>query len=319
MKHIAFLLLAIPACAQVFPVDNAQVQRRAFSGSVDAMIRQVGNGPAWVGWVENARPGQRDTMCGWNESRQTGMHLEGFRQFAVMVRVEGGKAGKLRVSSPDCRLDAGGLPFLWIENVPPQQSIAWLKVQVSEKQSDSEILAIVLHEPQYSNPAIQAMTESSQPEKVREKAVFWMGNSMGKEGAEQLRRLLATESNTQVRKKITFALSQSKEPEALTTLLQTAKNDKSNDVRGEAIFWLSQKAGNKQAAQAVAEAVEDPDRQVKEKAVFALSQLPNHEGVPKLLELARSHPDSKVRKKAIFWLGQSKDPRAVEYFEQVLR
>ncbi len=316
MKYIALFLCSIPAIAQVFPVDHARVERRPFAGSVEAMIQQVGRGPAWVGWVENTRAGDHGSLCGWNEPRQTGQMLEGSRQFAILVRVENGVTGKIKLSSPACRLDAGGLRFVWLEGVPAPQSIAWLRSRVSEVEADADILAVTLHEAHYADAALRALTEAGQPEKVREKAVFWIGNMGGKAGAEELRRLLATDKDAALRKKITFALSLSKEPEALKTLLDTAKNDKDPAVRGEAVFWLAQKAGNKQA---VANAVEDPDRQVKEKAVFALSQLPNHEGVPKLIELAKSHPDAAVRKKAAFWLGQSKDPRAVEYFEQVLR
>jgi len=58
--------------------------------------------------------------------------------------------------------------------------------------------------------------------------------------------------------------------------------------------------------------------EIRKKAVFALSQLPKDEGVPKLIEVARSHRDAAVRKQAIFWLGQSRDPRALAFFEQVL-
>jgi HEAT repeat protein len=53
--------------------------------------------------------------------------------------------------------------------------------------------------------------------------------------------------------------------------------------------------------------------------VFALSQLPGDQGVPLLINVAKNNPDPAVRKKAFFWLGQSKDPRAVEFFAQVLK
>ena len=81
---------------------------------------------------------------------------------------------------------------------------------------------------------------------------------------------------------------------------------------------LAQKAGRK-AASAITEAIEhDPETQVKEKAVFALSQLPKDEGVPKLIDVARTNRNPAVRKQAIFWLGQSRDPRALAFFEEVL-
>ena len=40
--------------------------------------------------------------------------------------------------------------------------------------------------------------------------------------------------------------------------------------------------------------------------------------VPKLIDVARSHRDPAVRKQAMFWLGQSRDPRALAFFEQIL-
>jgi hypothetical protein len=58
---------------------------------------------------------------------------------------------------------------------------------------------------------------------------------------------------------------------------------------------------------------------VKKKAVFALSQMPKDEGVPKLIEVAEKNKNPEVRKQAMFWLGQSEDPRALAFFERVLR
>ena len=40
--------------------------------------------------------------------------------------------------------------------------------------------------------------------------------------------------------------------------------------------------------------------------------------VPKLIEVARSNKNPAVRKQAMFWLGQSRDPRALEFFQEVL-
>ena len=57
---------------------------------------------------------------------------------------------------------------------------------------------------------------------------------------------------------------------------------------------------------------------MKKKAVFALSQLPKDEGVPMLIQVARTNRNAEVRKQAMFWLGQSKDPRAVQFFEEIL-
>ena len=58
---------------------------------------------------------------------------------------------------------------------------------------------------------------------------------------------------------------------------------------------------------------------VKKKAVFALHQMPAGEGVPLLIKVARSNRNPEVRKQVVFWLGQSKDPRALQFFEEILR
>ena len=57
---------------------------------------------------------------------------------------------------------------------------------------------------------------------------------------------------------------------------------------------------------------------MKKRAVFALSQLPKDEGVPLLINVAKTNQNPAVRKQAMFWLGQSKDPRALDFFAQIL-
>jgi hypothetical protein len=46
--------------------------------------------------------------------------------------------------------------------------------------------------------------------------------------------------------------------------------------------------------------------------------LPKEEGVPLLIDVARKNRNPVVRKQAMFWLGQSNDPRALQFFEEVL-
>ncbi len=114
------------------------------------------------------------------------------------------------------------------------------------------------------------------------------------------------------------ALALHAEPAALDWLLGAARTASAAHLRGRALFWLSQRAGQR-AIGAIAEAIErDPDTEVKRKAVFALSQLPADDGVPRLIRIARAHSNAAVRKQAFFWLGQSKDPRALAFFVEVL-
>jgi HEAT repeats len=105
---------------------------------------------------------------------------------------------------------------------------------------------------------------------------------------------------------------------ATAALVGFAKTHANTHVRGQALFWLAQRAGQ-QAVTTIGDAIDnDPETEVKKRAVFALSQLPKDEGVPKLIDVARNHRNPEVRKQAFFWLGQSKDPRAVQLFEEIL-
>lgn len=115
-----------------------------------------------------------------------------------------------------------------------------------------------------------------------------------------------------------FAITAHQAPEALTALIDLARNDPQARVRSEALFWLAQRAGVKAAGTITDAIANDPDTKVKERAVFALSQMPADEGVPRLIEVARNNRNPRVRKQAIFWLGQSKDPRALAFFEEIL-
>ena len=116
-----------------------------------------------------------------------------------------------------------------------------------------------------------------------------------------------------------MALSLHADPAALDQMIRVGRRHSSSHVRSQALFWLAQKAGRK-ATETITDAVsDDPESQVRQQAVFALSQLPHEQGVPKLIELARSHRDRHVRERAMFWLGQSEDPRALAFFEQILK
>jgi len=97
------------------------------------------------------------------------------------------------------------------------------------------------------------------------------------------------------------------------------RDGRDRQVRSSALFWLGQRAGDR-AAGTIADAIEnDPDADVKRQAVFVLSRLPRDQSVPRLIDLARSNRNAAVRKQAMFWLGQSRDPRALAFFEEVLR
>ena len=152
------------------------------------------------------------------------------------------------------------------------------------------------------------------------KAVHWFTNVTTADSLSYLKTLVdsSSASSRLVDSAIT-AMAMHEGQAALDGLIRFARAHANTKVRGSALFWLAQRAGQK-AVGTITSAIEnDPDTEVKKKAVFALSQLPQDQGVPLLIQQARSNKNPSVRKQAMFWLGQSKDARALKFFEEVLK
>jgi hypothetical protein len=346
---IAAFVIAPALLAQQPHIENARLETRPVSGGLEATLRGILSAqstPAWVGYAEPIVPGDRQ-MCCWNDSvrgcflephsntqaivisaNQT-VKLEGSTHLVVLYRIEDHRIGKVRALSPECDVDAGGLPFIWLTGVAPVESIQFLASVAKDtaggardqlRRADAAVSAIALHADTSADQALEEFVAPTQPEQVLRQAVFWLGTTRGKRGFEIVSRIAKEDSNDKTREHAVFALSQSKEPEALDTVVRVAHDDKSPRVRGQALFWLAQRAAHKTAETAIADAIaQDPETEVKKKAVFALTQMPAGEGVPMLIQVARSNPNASVRKQAMFWLGQSKDPRALAFIEEVLK
>lgn len=148
--------------------------------------------------------------------------------------------------------------------------------------------------------------------------VFWLGDVAGAQSVDFLKTLVSNVGARDQSESALSAIALHRDPAAAAAILDLAKNGTPR-VRQRALFWIARRAET-QAAGVITQAIDnDPDVEVKKQAVFALSQLPRDEGIPLLIKLARSHTNPVVRKQSMFWLGQSKDPRALVFFEEVLR
>ncbi|HEY6051648.1 MAG TPA: HEAT repeat domain-containing protein [Thermoanaerobaculia bacterium] len=343
----AFALAA--AAAGAGPLAGAKIEKSASDLAASVRAAAAGKGPAWIGYSVPA-VGSHHVCCGnWNGSGPCGGSCaldSGSGSFSisdgddcqgnpgalgVFLKIgRDGRAERIRLFTESCSVDAAGVTIAWLDRVAPAESVAFLVSLVDrlgtaqgDDESDREpwsraVTAIALHDDPSADAALERFVSPASPERVRAKTVFWLGNARGNRGFEALRRLAREDTSDSVRKKVTFALSQSPVPAATETLIAMAKHDASSKVRSQALFWLAQKAGRK-AAETIQDAIrDDPETEVKKRAVFALSQLPADESATQLIRVARTNRNPAVRKQAIFWLGQSKDPRALEFLEEIL-
>ncbi len=352
------LAIAGFAIAQKPHIANAKVQEVAtangLNGAVDSIVQKE-NGPLWIGYRIPTAAKERTMCCfessNWDDSgnlagRCCGCKVESEHGLSmnnsaracagpepmpyafIFLRAEAKQISKVRVYSSDCQLDFAGLPLFWLEDVKPEQSVDLLTGLAMAGYAEGEyrkkdparqaVMGIALHDTPAGDQALEKLIQPAQPLGLRENVAFWLGVERGKKGLDLLRKYGKNDPDVRFRKKVTFAVSQSKEPDALAELISIAHNDESPGVRGEAIFWLAQIGGRKEAEQITVAIENDPETEVKKKAVFALSQLHGGEGVPLLINLVKTNKNPAVRKQAIFWLGQSRDPRALDFLEQIL-
>jgi len=151
------------------------------------------------------------------------------------------------------------------------------------------------------------------------KAVHWFTNVPVNDSVNYLKTFIGANATRRLMDSAVTTIALTKGPQPLNELITIARDGATSNIKGNALFWLAQRAGQKAVGTITAAIENDPDTKVKEKAVFALSQLPKDEGVPLLIQQARSNKNAVVRKQAMFWLGQSKDPRALRFFEEILK
>jgi HEAT repeat protein len=141
----------------------------------------------------------------------------------------------------------------------------------------------------------------------------------GEAAVDDLLKLFDSEQVTDVRRAILQSLSQIKSPRIEEKLFEVARGNDPMDVRRQAIRALGDLATKKsfEFLSATAQSA-DGNTEVQVQAVRAISQRRSDESVPLLIKIAKTHPHQLVRKQAIRSLGESGDPRAVEYFREVL-
>lgn len=275
-------------------ITNANIETRTITTTLEREIQAIlSQGRAvWVGYRTPMIPGERHMCCSDSiraagaccgvcrlesgggvtmtgssdlDQRASRIVLEPPADILILLRIDNGALSRLRTFTPDCDIDGSAMPIIWLDNVRPADSEAWL-------------------------------------------ATLARSDSAGDRDRE----------NRLVRPAIS-ALAVHPAPSAVTTLVSLARDDRRTSIRSHALFWLSQRAGQEAVATIKTAVDNDPELEVKRRAVFALSQLPASEGVPLLIQLARTHRNVEIRRQAMFWLGQSRDPRAISFFEEVLK
>jgi HEAT repeat protein len=153
----------------------------------------------------------------------------------------------------------------------------------------------------------------------RAAAVRQLGHFQREDAVDELMKIYKNDANVEVKRAALRALGETKSARVEDKLFEVARGDESMELRRQAIRLLGERVGKRSfdflstTAQST-----DANAEVQVQAVRAIGERHAEESVPLLIKIAKTHPNQMVRKQAIRSLGESGDPRAVEFFKEVL-
>src|SRR6185369_15060084 len=153
---------------------------------------------------------------------------------------------------------------------------------------------------------------------LRKQAIRVLGER-GEAAVDDLLRLFDSEQNPEVRRSVLQSIGEVKSTRVEDKLFEVARANEPVDLRRQAIRLLGERV-SKRSFEFLSTTAQSPDAnaEVQVQAVRAISERRAEETVPLLIKIARSHPNQLVRKQAIRSLGETGDPRAIDFFREVL-
>ncbi len=162
-------------------ITNAVAEPARAGGAIQPEVSRLAarGRPTWIGYrVPVAAGDQR--FCEAPE-------LEPSTDLLVMARVDRTGISRMRLFTPDCAIDAGGLPFVWLGDVQPDASVAWLETLARACARDATaarsqvarpaLTALGLHGTAAASAALIALAGADSPSWLRREAVQWLARS----------------------------------------------------------------------------------------------------------------------------------------------
>ena len=142
----------------------------------------------------------------------------------------------------------------------------------------------------------------------------------GEAAVDVLLKLYDSEAAPEVKRTVLQSLSEIKSTRVEDKLFEVARSNDAVEMRRQAIRLLGERVGKRSLdfLSATAQST-DGNAEVQVQAVRAIGERRAEESVPLLIKIAKTHPNQLVRKQAIRSLGESGDPRAVDFFREVLK
>jgi hypothetical protein len=244
---VTSLLLAAAIALGQGRIANGQVETRTVTQTLEREIAGIAarRDARWVGYRLTITRGRRSMDC----VERSRIALEGSTEIIVLARLEAGTLVRLRTTTPDCEIDAGGLPVVWFDGVKPDDSVAWLTSLINTIPASGErfervvkpaVVALAMHEGTSATRSLVAIARDHAVSKMRSDALFWLAQRAGDQALATIADAIDRDPDTDVKKRAVFALSQLPKDDGVPKLIDVARNNKNAAVRKQAMFWLGQ-------------------------------------------------------------------------------
>jgi hypothetical protein len=229
------------------PIINAVVEHRAVANGLAREIQAISQQGRTV-WVAYRVPmlrsrGDRlnvsETCCGR-------CRLEPPTDLVLLVKVDRSGVTELRPEAVDCDIDASGMPVVWLDNVRPDDSVAWLAglardlATLQSRRADRAVMALALHASSAASPILVEFARTGATADVKGRALFWLAQRAVEEALPTINQALNQDPDIEVKKKAVFALAQLPRDEGVPKLIDVARTHRDQEVRRQAFFWLGQ-------------------------------------------------------------------------------
>lgn len=190
---LMLMALALPLAAPPKLLTNAKPDTTSAAAGLGRVFQALLGAqpqPAWIGYAVPLARGynlgcEYVSPGGWTAPGV--VHLEPPDHAVILFRTESGAVTRIRVLSPDCEIDAGGVPVHWLEEVPPNES----------------------------SMLLQTFAAPKNPERLRENAIQALSTSTESSAADFLIGLARKDDNPRVRRLCVSALARSVDPRAI--------------------------------------------------------------------------------------------------------
>jgi hypothetical protein len=228
-------------------ITNAQVETRTPAQPLEREIATAAarGGARWIGYRIKVAGGHRNMDC----FDRTRVALESAGEIFILARYDGATLTRLRTTTPDCEIDAGGLPVTWFENVKADDSAAWLTTVIKSTGATNErrnqvlqpaLVALAMHEGNVATRSLVDLAREYPVSKLRSDALFWLAQRAGQQAMATIAEAIDRDPDTDVKKRAVFALSQLPKDDGVPKLIEVARSNRNAAVRQQAMFWLGQ-------------------------------------------------------------------------------